>query len=58
MGSGLGRGKGIEGLKSAPLNFIMKRKHPRNTPWGDEPGSNLGEDFAPLNLSTMLLPVR
>ena len=30
-GSGLGSGQGIEGLKSDPLNFIMKRKHPRDT---------------------------
>ena len=58
IGSGLGNGRGMDGLRSAPLNFIMKRKHPRKTPCGDEPGSNFGDDFAPLNLSIMLLPVR
>ena len=57
-GLAFGRGLGIPGLSRAPLNFTMKKKQPRKTPWGAEPGNERGEDTAPLNLRTMLLPDR
>ena len=46
-GEGLGNGLGMSGLRRAPLNLIMKKKHPRKTPWGAEPGSDLGDDVTP-----------
>ena len=58
IGSGLGKGLGMEGLRRAPLNFTKKKKHPRKTPWGAEPGRDLGEEMAPRNFNTMLLSVR
>ena len=32
IGSGAGRGLGMLGLRRAPLNFTIKKKHPRKTP--------------------------
>ena len=58
MGAGFGIGLGIVGLSKAPLNLIIKRKQPRKTPWGDDPGRGFGVEEAPLYLSIMLLLVR
>ena len=58
IGSGFGRGRGMPGLRRAPLNLIMKKKQPRNTPWGADPGRDLGDETAPWYLRTILLPVR
>ena len=58
IGGGLGNGLGISGRRRAPLNLTIKKKHPRKTPCGAEPGRDLGEDTAPLKRKTMLLPVR
>ena len=58
MGDAVGSGQDIFGLRRAPLNLIMKKKHPRKTPWGEEPGKDLIEEVAPRNLMTMLLSVR
>ena len=41
-GSGFGRGLGIPGLRRAPLNLIINKKQPRKTPWGADPGKDLG----------------
>ena len=57
-GVGLGNGLGTHGLKSAPLNLTMKKKQPRKTPWGEDPGRALTVDVAPLNLMTIVLFVR
>ena len=46
-GVGLWKGLGTSGLRRAPLNFIIKKKHPRNTPCGIDPGRDLGEDVTP-----------
>ena len=58
MGAGLGRGLGTDGRRRAPLNFIIKKKQPRKTPCGADPGSDLAEEVAPLNFSFIVLPVR
>ena len=58
IGEGFAKGLGIDGLSRAPLNFTIKTKQPRKTPCGDDPGSDLGEEVAPLYLMTMLLSVR
>ena len=57
-GAGSGNGLGISGLRRAPLNFIIKKKQPRKTPCGADPGRDLGEEVTPWNLRTMLLSVR
>ena len=57
-GTGFGNGLGISGLRKAPLNLIKKKKQPKKTPWGDEPGRDLTVEVAPLNLMTMVLSVR
>ena len=57
-GVGLENGLGTQGLKRAPLNLTMKKKQPRKTPWGDDPGRDLKVDVAPLNLMTIVLFVR
>ena len=57
-GSGFWNGLGTDGLKSEQLNFTMKKKQPRKTPCGAEPGRTLGVDKAPLNFRTMLLSGR
>ena len=57
-GVGLGKGRGMFGRNRAPLNLIMKKKQPRKTPWGDEPGKDLTEEVAPLYLITILVFVR
>ena len=41
------RGRGIGGLRKAPLNLIMKIKPPRKAPWGVPAGRSLGEDSTP-----------
>ena len=40
------------------MYLIMKKKIPRNAPWGELPGSDLGEDDAPLYVRIIDLPVR
>ena len=40
-GVGLENGLGTLGLKRAPLNLTMKKKQPRKTPWGEDPGRDL-----------------
>ena len=57
-GAGIGNGLGIPGLRRAPLNLIMKKKQPRNTPCGAEPGNDLGDEVFPLYLRIMLLSVK
>ena len=57
-GVGLENGLGTLGLKRAPLNLTMKKKQPRKTPWGEDPGRDLTVDVAPLNLMTIVLFVR
>ena len=44
-------GRGIGGLRKAPLNLIMKTKPPRKAPWGVPAGKSLKDDSAPLNVS-------
>ena len=46
MGIGLRKGLGKFGRSKAPLNFTMKKKHPRSTPCGEDPGSHLSWDTA------------
>ena len=58
IGEGLTKGLGTDGLSRAPLNFTIKKKQPRKTPCGDDPGKDLGVEVAPLNFITMLLSVR
>ena len=57
-GQGLENGLWKSGLSRAPLNLTMKKKHPKNTPWGDDPGRDCVEEVAPLNLMTMHLSGR
>ena len=57
-GEGLENGLGTLGLKRAPLNLTMKKKQPRKTPWGEDPGRDLTVDVAPLYLMTIVLFVR
>ena len=57
-GQGLENGLWKSGLSRAPLNLTMKKKHPKNTPWVDDPGRDRVEEVAPLNLMTMDLSVR
>ena len=40
------------------MYLIMKKKIPRNAPWGELPGSDLGEEDAPLYVRIIDLPVR
>ena len=47
MGVGFGKGLGMFGLRRAPLNLTMKKKHPRNTPWGGDPGRRFSVEVAP-----------
>jgi hypothetical protein len=57
-GVGFGNGLCTFGLRRAPLNFTMKKKHPRNIPWGEDPGKDLAVEVAPLNLMILDLSVR
>ena len=57
-GAVFGNGLGISGLRKAPLNLIIKKKQPRKTPWGAEPGNDLGDEVFPWYLRTMLLSVK
>ena len=45
--TGVGIGRGTSCLKRAPLNLTIKKKQPRKTPWGEEPGTGLKVDVAP-----------
>ena len=49
---------GMAGLKSAPLNTMMKSKIPRKAPWGDDPGNHFLEDIDPLYLMYIERSVR
>ena len=57
-GVGFINGLGMSGRNRAPLNFTIKKKQPKNTPCGEDPGRDLAVDVAPLNFKTILLPVR
>ena len=46
-------GLGIAGLIAALLNLMMKKRLPRKTPWGEDPGSDLLVEEQPLNLRSM-----
>ena len=44
---------GILGRREAALYFMIKKKIPKNAPWGELPGKFLGDDVAPLYVRTM-----
>ena len=58
IGAGAGKGMGMSGLSSATLNLTMKKKEPRKTPCGEDPGRDFCVEVAPLNFKIMLLFLR
>ena len=55
IGEGASNGLGMSGLSRAPLNLTMKKKHPRKTPCGEDPGRRFSDEVAPLNFKVILL---